>query len=198
MKKEHPILFNDPMVRAILEDRKTVTRRPVKPQPSSECNLAIYDPAIGWRFRGGPNVRCSYGIPGDRLWVRETWQHNPFGGIVYRAGSGIINCDGRGWKPSIHMPRWASRIIMEVVNVQVERLQEMHHKAEEFTAEGIALPRSELFPEINRADKLERHFIKLWDSMNGEKCPWESNPWVWVIQFKRVNPWPPQACQSMI
>jgi len=69
--KERPILFNGEMVRAILEGRKTMTRRVIKPQPKS--GGAIYDPSIGWRFKGGPNMPCPYGQPGDRLWVRETW-----------------------------------------------------------------------------------------------------------------------------
>ena len=179
---ERPILFSAPMVRAILDDTKTQTRRIVKPQPAGE-----------WAATGRSS--CPYGQPGDRLWVRE--QHEflmRYKNVrcLYRADMSekIVEAPyipkvNRG-RPSIHMPRWASRITLEIVSVRVERLQDMHHKTNEFLAEGIMLSPSELFPDVNTADKLEREFIKLWDSINAKRAPWSSNPWVWVVEFKRI------------
>jgi hypothetical protein len=129
---------------------------------------------------------CPYGQVGDHLWVRETWQHNPFGGIVYKAGSGIIDCGGRGWKPSIFMPRWASRITLEITNVRVERLQDI--SAPDCVNEGI---NTQGPYDVAIYDEFSSHsiaqFAYLWDSINSKKYPWASNPWVFAIEFKRVE-----------
>lgn len=143
---------------------------------------------------------CPYGQPGDRLWVRETWCHEYEGGYLYRADDptgadpdfvdGDGNPTGRsGWKPSIHMPRKASRITLEITGVRVERLQEIGHR--DAAAEG--------WPADDEARALAKHapgcaddaaiewYADLWDSINGPGS-WDANPWVWVVEFKRVMP----------
>lgn len=219
--KERPILFSAPMVRAILTGKKTQTRRVVK-----------------------LSQRCPYGIPDDRLWVRETWadgdelasSRGPLDApehVLYRADNSAYyfgdspmdgsNRPGRRvkdtegwnfdhpcvhWKPSIHMPRWAARIILEVTDVRVERVQDITE--EDAKAEGL----SALSKDGGRLwkygipdrDKLPGNdddgwhwtewdadprvaFRKLWDSINDARgFGWAPNPWVWAITFKRVIP----------
>ncbi len=185
--KERPILFSAPMVRAILDGRKTQTRRVVKHQPIPPDAFP-----------------CPYGQPGDRLWVRESFQPIHADGVEredtdwgtgkgyachYPATDEIIEwVDGDDkitsrCKPSIHMPRWASRINLEITGVRVERLQEI--SGMDAMCEGVHVP-----PNLpNDWAKLEfaRHeFYHLWASINGEKS-WASNPWVWVVGFKLVE-----------
>lgn len=187
---EHPILFSGPMVRAILESRKTQTRRPIKGAPlGADCGLFAKDSAVF--FRGttpespsvGAPIRCPYGVPGDRLWVRETWQdwcptwsggrtHRP----AYRATP-----DERGeplrWRPSIHMPRWASRITLELTGVRVERLQAIDEAGA--ICEG--------FMYAGRGDDWQRpdSFRVLWDRLNSPRgYGWDMNPWIWVLEFR--------------
>lgn len=174
--KERPILFSAPMVRALLDGRKTQTRRVVKPQPTATREEAIRTYGKGGTFileAGFFGVRCPYGQLGDRLWVRETWGACA-GSPVYRADDNATCPDGGRWKPSIHMPRWASRITLEVTGVRVERLQDISE--EDAIAEGV--------PE-QRGDPWA--FQCLWDSINGarERCSWAANPWVWAITFSR-------------
>ena len=193
--KERPILFSAPMVRAILDGRKTQTRRVVKPQPSQEL---LDDYAQIRRERGVQKddaemlsecLPCPYGFPGDRLWVRETWaRDDEDGALMYRADVGCdddANAWERGriegvsryrWRPSIHMPRWASRITLEITDVRVERLQDIGE--EDAEAEGI--PRSDVSPP----DMGRFAYQQLWESINGPDS-WAANPWVWVIGFKR-------------
>ena len=195
--KERPILFSGPMVRAILEGRKTQTRRVVKPQPptafvtvrvedgtqASWClrNQSAFDlpeSAADWL-----TLRCPYGVPGDRLWVRETWGSCTTNGTVcsgYRADVALrpeIEAGVDRWRPSIHMPRWASRLLLEVKAVRVERLQEISE--DDAFAEGIS-----------GGDWLGNPvgtYRELWDSINAKRGhSWESNPWVWVVEFERV------------
>lgn len=196
--KERPILFSGPMVRAILEGRKTMTRKVVK-LPLSPNHLGQWEPTtIGgtgitdsrgyvvpemgviWHTRTGQVIGCPYGQPGDNLWVRETWADlRPYNGIAYRADvskTGIIT----KWKPSIFMPRWASRITLEITGVRVERVQEIGY--EDILREGIRMNN----PHIIYSGYQES-FKQLWDSINGKKYPWVSNPWVWVISFKRIE-----------
>jgi len=172
--KERPILFSAPMVRAILEGRKTQTRRVVKNKYSHD-----------WRRK------CPYGQRGDMLWVRETWSETPEGDIVYRATDPAWDNEGTGlkWKPSIHMPRWARRITLEITDVYVERLREIS-EADAF-ADGVdsmryAFTRKDLpttlFPQSSKAQ-----FKVLWESINGAGS-WDANPWVWVISFEKANP----------
>lgn len=187
--KERPILFSGSMVRAIREGRKTQTRRVIKPQP--EClkdlqaiqyHLATGEPLIVGRG-------CPYGKPGDRLWVKETFtltQHNL---PVYRADSRdkdgkfwpSVHSDPDGvlWKPSIYMPRWASRITLEIESVRGERLQEISN--EDCWNEGMCDATN---PELKANRKW---FSELWESINGVGS-WDLNQWVWVIEFKEVKP----------
>lgn len=153
--KERPILFSGPMVKAILAGKKTQTRRLVKAPRGSEPSHA------------GVDFGCPYGQLFDRLWVRESWQCNHAdqdrSKVNYRA-------DGRDrllWTPSIHMPRWASRITLEVTDVRVQRLQDISE--EDAKAEG--------------AEGREA-FASLWDAINGNRASWASNPWTWAIGFR--------------
>lgn len=191
--KERPILFSGPMVRAILDGRKTQTRRVVKPQP-----IWVYDcsvPVLTTDADPNAAIRCPYGVPGDRLWVRETfgrqWRH----GFIYRADVETPIPAG-GWEPSIHMPRCASRIMLEVTRVCVERLQNISEA--DAQAEGIqVLPLQSVDdpsawrqsgPGAHQARNARESFRLLWDSINSKRgFGWDVNPWVWVIEFRRVD-----------
>ncbi|HEP9226275.1 TPA: hypothetical protein VDV27_001086 [Pseudomonas aeruginosa] len=190
--RERPILFNDQMVRAILEGRKTVTRRVVKDTGLYAIDAAIHGNDVALREREALSTRCPYGEPGDRLWVRETWglQVRSYGGgagefIVYRATNpDAIYCrssEGREypvkWKPSIHMRRHSSRILLEITAVRVERLQDISDPGA--LAEGVS------HSEMHSGDSLVDVFARLWESIGGD---WAANPWVWVVEFKRVTP----------
>jgi hypothetical protein len=204
--REKPILFSGPMVRAILAGTKTQTRRIVKPQPPTGCTgMESIDspPFQGFRFlpvglwpedpRYG-NRSCPYGQPGGRLWVREAWAKNTDAvgtkfddPILYRAdfqtGSGSdwwrnSSLFGGNWRPSIFMPRWASRITLEITEIRVQRLQEI--SAQDAIAEGIAKSPTS-YPRDERDD-----FRDLWDSINANKYPWASNPYVWALTFKKI------------
>ncbi|WP_219135431.1 hypothetical protein [Janthinobacterium sp. UMAB-60] len=220
--KEHPILMNAAMVRAVLDGSKTQTRRALKRQPDYPIIIAT-DPHTN-RYQIGERepvteaalLRASpYGQPGDRLWVRETFgyvspdeQQRPHSEckIEYRADLApgctdrpgqwpIDECKGDPerprWRPSIHMPRAASRILLEIVSVRVESLQDIS-EADALT-EGVRLDKAGGF-FIDGADG--RHaspvdssaieaFKSLWESTGGS---WAANPWLWVIEFKRVMP----------
>jgi hypothetical protein len=186
--KEPPILFSAPMVRAILDGRKTQTRRVVKPQPvnvlfhkgqwiEAPCDLVENETVL----------HCPYGQPGDRLWVRETWAHETdfgtfTGGFVYRADGDKREreCGPTDrWRPSIHMPRLVSRITLEITDVRVERIKDI--SGIDAIAEGIQAV-SKYGSEADVSD-----FAELWDKINGKKYPWESNPFVWRIEFKRIG-----------
>jgi hypothetical protein len=240
--KERPILFSSPMIRALLDGRKSQTRRLVKPGPSQKWltprifgevrrwaqdgthpdwwKMAVGQPTTlihcGHEMDGGHigSIRCPHGAPGDRLWVREAWN----------LGRALRNCEGtiddemdwpgpipkddpRGkrllddwclgyaadggegkWRPSIHMPRWASRLTLEITAVRVERLQDISH--EDVLAEGVA-PEDILASEGARAegtirDLYRRGFASLWSSIHGPGS-WEANPWAWVVEFKRLS-----------
>ncbi|MBG4417404.1 hypothetical protein I5F55_03625 [Pseudomonas aeruginosa] len=197
--RERPILFNDQMVRAILDGRKTVTRRVMKPQPDFlgsmvDPNTPLKPLDAGLHAR----ITCPYGEPGDRLWVRETWglQVRSYGGgagefIVYRATNpDAIYCrssEGREypvkWKPSIHMRRHSSRILLEITAVRVERLQDISE--EQARAEGYPAER-ECETGGSGLDAW-LWFRSLWGEINGPEA-FTANPWVWVIEFKRVTP----------
>jgi len=172
---EHPILFNTDMVKAILDGRKTQTRRIIKPQPFLGDKFQNYEPQVG---------KCPYGYEGDRLWVRETFAE-PFGkgmGVIYRADYGE---NLHTWKPSIFMPRWASRITLEVTAVRVERLQEISGKdaqQEGFPWHGIgATLQFGYRPPLT-------WFSDLWDSLNAKRgYGWSNNPWVWCISFRKIE-----------
>jgi len=195
--KERPILFSAPMVRALLDGSKTQTRRVVKPQP------APWGQHGGWQlpgfcasddkgFRhGAPIFKCPYGKPGDRLWVREAFaridgQTRPWIETDYRAtykhGDRLGDTLGikKRWTPSIHMPRHASRITLEITSVRVERLQDISES--DAMAEGV---KNSLHLSGGRFAR--ENFEHLWWSINGEGS-WEANPWVWVVEFKKVTP----------
>lgn len=182
---ERPILFSGPMVRAILEGRKTQTRRVVKGIALDWLRPDGFTP----EFTASPeNSLCPYGNPGDTLWVRETW--GPFeGGFIYRADEGpnVKPDDGR-WHPSIHMPRDASRLSLLIKSVRVERLQEIS-EADAF-AEGVGHyvdsgAAGEATPDGARTAR--EWFAQLWDTINAKSHPWASNPWVWVVEFEKIN-----------
>lgn len=190
-------------VRAILDGRKTQTRRVVKltdsgrvKEPGSPRNWHLDDPEAV--------MACPYGVPGDRLWVRETWcpgSATPLGigllpcigpahlgdKIAYRA-TDDYGGDDPPWRPSIHMPRWASRITLEIVSVRVERVQEI--SKEDARAEGVRVWeewQSRDLPAVLNMHDPRDAYAQLWDSINAKRAPWESNPWVWVIEFRRAG-----------
>lgn len=179
---ERPILFSGAMVRAILDGKKTQTRRIVKPQPETTHNGEPYWHIGGFRVRRDPPcgnnpLPCPYGKANDRLWVRETHCH--YGDrYIYRADYGQFTpiSDGIGgpWKPSIHMPRKASRISLEITAVSVERLKAISE--EDAIAEGIG---------HSDVDAAVADYAALWERINGVGS-WEVNPLVWVVQFSRV------------
>jgi len=209
--KERPILFSAPMVRALLEGRKTQTRRPVKAKHAADVDAWHFDGG-SWRMgvhgEGGPTadmggIACPYGQPGDRLWVRETFvfrsKHERF---YYRADHPVYDPYAHyGWLPSIFMPRKASRITLEVTEVRVERL----HDISEGDAKAEGARRFDDLPDPHpygigaRWSMAEpantEHclgtarmaFANLWESINGSGS-WALNPWVWVISFRRVTP----------
>lgn len=240
--RERPILFQDRLVQAILEDRKGQTRRLArfKPYAGSGFNPKFSGleaghystgmPASGWvlRSRGAGGcwndrtepLHCPYGMPGDRLWVREAWaswvdtESRPC--IVYRAGGApravFYDHGGEGepiglggevvpataiprWRPSIFMPRWASRLALEVAGeVRVQRLQAITE--EEAQAEGVprdgrwwlgALHSVKSTPKVYPTAR--EAFASGWDSINGHRpgASWEDNPWVWAVTFKRAD-----------
>lgn len=193
---ERPILFSAPMVRAILAGTKTQTRRAVKGWP-----LEWLSPSIGFspEYVAMPeNGACPYGHPGDRLWVREAFIHEPADycweasvSIPCRPASTVYRADqegdtrGAGWKPSIHMPRSLSRITLEVTGVRVERLQDISEA--DAQAEGCALEcMTPTGDDSGSAIHGPGGYIALWESINGPGS-WDKNPWVWVIEFKRTD-----------
>jgi len=225
---DHPILFSAPMVRAILEGRKTMTRRVMKIQPPNDGKeyqaMRILDGdkrnigKIRWIkeqriVAGVPPFSCPFGVIGDRLWVKETWKpvpetayrlspgaeyvinpSDPHEAAIYKCGWELSPGSGH-WKPSIFMPRWASRITLQITNIRAERVQDISH--DDAIAEGVCEYCSECrngTPDqpcegCGAYNKAREAFIKVWDSINGKKpdrC-WDANPWVWVVEFERVS-----------
>ncbi|OVV02826.1 hypothetical protein [Klebsiella quasipneumoniae] len=198
--KERGMIFNAEMVRALLDGRKTQTRRIIK-----DCTVGR-DPIskfikIGKKFIGcypedvPELIRecCPYGVPGDRIWVRETWARynidQNIHDIAYRATTPADWPEEGRWRPSIHMPRWASRIVLEITDVRVERLNTISE--EDARAEGVAKLRwgfwKHYHPGWTQHQLSARgSFVTLWKSIYGDES-WNSNPWVWVIEFKRVE-----------
>jgi hypothetical protein len=185
---ERPILFSGTMVRAILDGRKTQTRRVITrvvwANPTYDAQTFM---DINPVHRANPSGLCPYGDPGDTLWVRETFakryadaQRDPADGIIYRADGGLA-VEPR-WTPAIHMPRWASRLTLRITAVRVQRVQDI--TAEDAHAEGILRG-----PTFGDRDIFDRAlFAKLWDSINAKRgYSWDSNPWVWALTFERVT-----------
>lgn len=189
---ERPILFSTPMVKAILDGRKTMTRRVMKPQPEEGAYLHHYeDDGIAF---ANPCVFHKYRyVVGDRLWVRETFHIVPPNMIFYKTDP--ENKAKTGWKPSIFMPRCASRITLEITSIKVERLQDITE--DDAIKEGIPDKYSSYSNEYqiwseSRKKYLSGHtaikvFEQLWNSINGKKYPWAADPWVFAIEFKRVE-----------
>lgn len=213
---EHPILFSAPMIRALRDGTKTQTRRIVNPKtapwllsPHGEpwSDDYVLDPG------NGLVEKSPYGQPGDRLWVRETWapwsdhieergeeealadakRQVPWACIVYRADANGGHVQVKRWRPSIFLPRWASRMSLAITSVRVERLQAISE--EDAQAEGVS--RIRIYePEDNLGDEINGHgyapplasyvgsYEVLWDEINGKRALWASNPWVWVVEFK--------------
>lgn len=178
---EKPIIFSNEMVRAILSGQKTQTRRIIKPQPrvKSKC------PATEMWFK---DIQCRYGKPGDRLWVREAWNFISDEIIVlaYRADD---ETQIDKWRSPILMPREASRITLEIIDVRVERLQEI--KAIEVISEGIQFEQHAEFENggLTPCDEIRawQMFADGWDKLNAKRgFSWDSNPWVGVIEFKKI------------
>jgi hypothetical protein len=248
--KEYSIVESGPMVRAILEGRKTQTRRIVKPQPrqvklfpypmggvqladeSGDPHWAIEHARKSRRWAWPvdeapcvPAALCPYGAPGDRLWVRETWGESDSDGgpvIVYKAGGHMVRgatgskrlgtwadeifpgevgevYPPERWRSSIHMPRWASRITLELTAVRVERIQDIS----EADARAEGCEQSDVITMDDAKDLTGDHkrllesfvggrftakmdFVCLWHAINAKRAPWESNPWCWVLEFKRI------------
>lgn len=201
--------FNAPMVRALLGGTKTQTRRVMKPQPARigtttvlEYRGGLYQPE---KLPANSNLfnHCPFGRPGDRIWVRETLGHHADKGHYYAATgmhvgplldyelepSPSVGIPVRTI-PSIHMPRWASRILLEIVSVRVERLNDCSE--EDALAEGV---KGEPCDHIRRSCEeigccgptAKGMYAALWDQINGAGS-WDANPWVWVIEFKRASP----------
>ncbi len=259
--KERPIIFSGPMVKAILDGSKTVTRRPIKPQPSSTHNLVGYQTDLGysasrgfyWAMFGSLGsesliaIKCPYGVPGDELWVRETWRVGAWCGwtrgrhnrrmeisVDYRADNHVRKewlrvgdtnlfkrlrnqsiddakraghtTDYKGdyywkpgegptrWRPSIHMPRWASRIQLVVKSVKAERLQKITGR--DAIREGVvllpsSLPFEDLIPSLRETyEKIARKFFReLWNKTYAKRpeLQFAANPWVWRVAFEQCN-----------
>lgn len=185
---ERPILFSAPMVQALLAGRKTQTRRIAK--MTSAGHLKESRGHRRWHPEDPEGTAaCPYGQPGDHLWVRETFGYDERGHTIYRSDDIEALARERqwvswpAWRPSIHMPRWASRITLEITDVRVERLQ--HISEQDAIAEGATQFRLPLHPALED----RRHvvgFQTLWESINGPGS-WEANPWVWVLSFRRVE-----------
>ena len=207
-----PIIFSTPMVQAILDGRKTQTRRIIKPQPAKEATqferfIETVDCGLEARF-GSKNSsavcdRKPQYKPGDILWVRETWTWLPHWNCesdeagycrgctkIYKGEHGCFIYKENmpdwedGWCSPIHMPREAARIFLNVTNVRVERLQDINE--EDAKAEGVnGIPRSTvLYPN----DDYIYPFKQLWNSLNQKRSyGWDKNPWVWVYEFERIS-----------
>lgn len=188
---ERPIIFSGEMVRAILSGSKTQTRRRIK------CGISDY------RKIGVPEIgiknHCPYGQPGDFLWVRESFMditdHFP-GNLHYRAcatpaDEEWLKSEGRKWKPSIHMPRKHSRILLEIVNIRVEQIQDISE--DDAKAEGVQ-PMAQNSETLNNylamrtGLQYKPAFSFLWDKINEHRgFGWDANPWVWVVEFKKAK-----------
>ncbi len=181
---ERPILFSGPMVLAILDGTKTQTRRALKVQPIDVIPAPKVGGWIGLMQREpepkGLLFHCKYGKPGDHLWVREAWRKEPGGLVHYRADGNSCDDVAAKWKPSIHMFRADSRITLEITSVRVERLQDISEQ--DAWKEGCEGSDDDVTGGISGY----REYCKLWESINWPGS-WDENPWVWVVEFKRVT-----------
>ncbi|MGB6056351.1 MAG: hypothetical protein WBG17_14055 [Burkholderiaceae bacterium] len=215
--KERPIRMTAPEVRALLDGTKTQTRRAVKPRNGGTI-LGWGGPGIAMENLGTidgcmhvETVLCPYGQPGDRLWVRETWKYGVAAYDLqnvevaqYQATPGVNdNADQEvhmaqwedRWRPSIHMPRWASRITIKITSVRVERLQDIS-EADAFAEgvyDGTPCRCDEPLDFVRSCGNCGGRLVNaiylyrtLWESLNGPGS-WDANPWVWVVEFERVT-----------
>ena len=205
---EHPILMSGTLVRATLSGAKTQTRRLITPLPEPPFmpqqswgpkGLEIAFGPTNRREDGGPRWwRCPFGGVGDRLWVRETWAClsgvvRPGEPLAYRAdtaGGERVRVDAP-WRPSIHMPRWASRLTLEITEVRAQRLQDCSE--EDARAEGVhhltrMLLDATIPDDVAAATRggARSAFAALWDTISGKRATWASNPWVWAITYRVV------------
>ena len=193
--KERPVIFTGDSVRAILAGRKTQTRRIVKPQPQkTRSGWEWVTPRVTWYWPGGIHT-CPYGKPGDRLWVRETWATDFEKNVLYRTtdpspspmgaygAKRMVDGAKSIWRSPIHMPRWASRITLEITGVRAERLQEISEA--DAQREGWSFDQQDVFQAYDPVtmDTARRWFQANWDSINGKRALWASNPYVWVVEF---------------
>ena len=207
--KDHPTIFNSGMVRAILDGRKTQTRRVIdfkkiaKKTGCTKGRLFYSTTFNSWAVDGNSNVslclvNCPYGVVGDRLWVRETWDFRPMGGALAKNRIAIVgykaddatqsvnvpeDCNPKihkKWRSPIHLPKWACRLFLEITAIRVERVREIG--LNDCNAEGTS--------KTTHIDKwnARHHFAQLWNSINAKRgYGWDKNPWVWVIEFKRAS-----------
>lgn len=211
--KERPILFSTPMVQAILAGNKTQTRRIVKKAPTTEINHRLIALDNGWNWQvdqqgvvptmhreiDNPMV-CPYGQIGDQFWVRESWYQKGTVGRSYpdddeyqffghKQAAYVADGDApKDWtvrkRPSIHMPRWACRLILEITNIRVERLNDI--SSEDAKAEGFDYSTHPSAIQMGYAIGAKTNFRFAWEQIYGQN-EWNKNPWVWVIEFKVIQ-----------
>lgn len=216
--KETGIIMSGNHPKLILDGTKTMARRVIKLKPpvnefGREWSTPFTNDGITWVFTAGfgmatrqLRVKCPYGGIGDRLWVRETWRVGSWdekwiqsmddalaAGLISDKDTGVFQWkDGKSpcrWRPSIFMPRWASRITLEITDIRVERVQEIN--SEDAAKEGVRYASGsyelEWFTPNARERKRIEDFSTLWDSLNAKRgYGWEVNPWVWVLSFRRL------------
>ena len=206
MSRELPILFNTEMVRAILDGRKSCTRRLVKFLPGENPRWTGYikDGLMLYNGKNEPCIRKAPYQPGDTLYVRETWKKAPNGYYYYEDWQRGDIADLTKWKPSIHMPKEAARIWLKVTDVRVERLQEM--KPVDVIKEGAYPDCWDCLntygesgsqccygteEQCSQCDEVMMEWEKLWTSTikksDLDRYGWDANPWVWVIEFERCE-----------
>jgi hypothetical protein len=203
--KEHGVLFNHAMARALVLGLKTQTRRPyyvrAKCRSTSRISTVYPPPEVRTTAAGWPDIavgecwqlsRWADFKVGERMWGRETFRESSpdqdGNTIEYRADRPEYqkrddDPSSIPWTPSIHMPRRAARFLLDITETRVERLWDI--SAEDCVREGISIPATDCFPEVNRRSKLRERYFKLWESINGT---FQDNPWVAVITFKPVTP----------
>lgn len=205
---EHSICLATPEVRAMSDGRKTQIRRVIKPQPPewiNEFGYSFFTPKGYISGRGDrlikkfsgvitpaeKFIKCPFGGPGDTLWVKETWYEDRIpelkyehGVVHYKADDKLVNASFKGlWRSPVTMPRWASRFKLYVVNVRVERVQDI--KPAECISEGVYTIQLNYGPA--EGPYAIAMFANFWDSINKKDYSWEDNPWVWVASFEVIK-----------
>lgn len=184
--KIRPILFSTPMVQAILEGKKTQTRRVLKPQPKKDLDFFGWELHPGYlqvAFGKGVKVDSYHKFPfgkiGDVLWVRETFGTGKKSGkTYYKANTGDFHILVDKWKPSIFMPKDAARIWLRITDIKIQKLHDI--------SRGDSMSEGCPFPNIAKETNPFAWFADLWQSINGS-LSWNSNPFVWVIEFERIE-----------